>query len=87
MPKFFNIMRPRIETEYNLGVTLITLAFLYLFYVMTYAKNSYKIPKPFLLLYGLGSLSLVFKNIGDDHIYTTINEAISCIIAFILCFK
>lgn len=76
-----------IEEEYNLGLTFITIAFIYLFYVMTYNKKSYKIPKPFLLLYALGGVSLVFKNIGDKHIYITINEMIGVIIALLLYFR
>ena len=77
----------QVEAEYDIGLTLITLAFVYLFYVMTYTKKSYKIPRPFLLLYGLGGLFLIFKNIGDKHIYITINEIIGAAIALILYIK
>lgn len=76
-----------IETEYNLGLTFITLAFLYLFYVAVYTKKTMVIPKPFLLLYGVGGLFLIVKNISDEHIYISINEIIGCLIAFFLYFK
>jgi hypothetical protein len=74
-----------IETEYDIGLTFITLAFLYLLYSMIISKM-YKIPKLFLLLYGIGGIFLIIKNVADDHIYITINELIGCIIVFTLYF-
>ncbi len=76
-----------IETDYNLGLTFITLAFLYLFYVAMYTRETVIIPKPFFLLYGVGGFLLIIKNISDEHIYITINEIIGCFIAFFLYFK
>jgi hypothetical protein len=76
-----------IEIEYDIGLTFISLAFIYLLYTMIYKKNSFKIPKPFLLLYGIGGIFLIIKNITDDNLYITINEIIGCVIAFILYFQ
>lgn len=75
-----------VETTYHTGLTFMTLAFVYLFYAVIYSNKSYKIPKQFLLLYGIGGIFLVFKNIGDEHTYIAINEFIGCVIALSLYF-
>lgn len=54
---------------------------------MTYTKGSYKIPKPFLLLYSLGGFILVLKHIGDKHMYVMVNEIIGSLIALLLYFR
>jgi len=75
-----------IEMHYNTGLTFITLAFLYLFYAVFYSNKSYKIPKPFLLLYAIGCIFLFIKNIVDNHMYIAINEFIGFAIALSIYF-
>ena len=87
MASLLNQRYLQVEAEYSLGISLITIAFIYLFYVMTYTKSSYKIPKTFLLLYSLGGFILVLKNVGDKHIYVTVNEIIGSLIALLLYFR
>jgi hypothetical protein len=73
--------------NYHIGLTIITFAFLYLFYAMFYLNKSLNVPKPFLLLYGIGCVFLVIKNIYDRHTYIAINEFIGGAISFLLYFK
>ena len=75
-----------IEMTYHIGLTFVTLAFIYLFYAVIYSNKSYKIPKQFLLLYGIGGIFLFVKNSGDGHTYIAINEFIGSVIALSLYF-
>ena len=76
-----------IEMSYNIGLSFMTLAFIYLFYAVLYSNKSFKIPKLFLLLYAIGGIFLILKNIGDGHTYIAINELIGCTIALVLYFR
>jgi hypothetical protein len=71
---------------YNIGLTFITISFIYLLYIQIYYKLSIKIPKVFLILYGIGGLFLVIKNIIEKNIYIAICEFIGCMISFLLLF-
>jgi hypothetical protein len=51
---------------------------------MNKSKKNFKLPKPFLLIYGLGGFILGIKNLTDNHKYIAINEFIGCTIAFYL---
>jgi hypothetical protein len=72
-----------VEIHYHIGLTFMTLAFIYLFYAVT-SNKIFKIPKTFLLLYGIGGLFLAIKNINDGHRYIAINEIIGCVISLLL---
>ena len=76
-----------IEMQYSAGLTFMTLAFLYLFYAVFYTNTPYKIPKPFLLLYAIGGIFLILKNIQEHNTYIAINEFIGCAIALSLYFR
>ena len=41
---------------YKIGLTFITISFIYLLYLQIYYKSSIKLPKVFLLLYGIGCI-------------------------------
>ena len=86
MSDFFSNLKKYIEIEYDLGLTFISIAFIYLLYAMIVSNKKFKIPKLFLLLYGIGGIFLIIKNIEDDDIYITINEIIGCVISFVLYF-
>ena len=71
---------------YKIGLTFITISFIYLLYLQIYYKSSIKLPKVFLLLYGIGCIFLVVKNIIERNIYIATCELIGCLITLILFF-
>ena len=79
-----NNLNNLLQSQHNIGITFITLSFIYLIYVMNKSKKNFKLPKPFLLIYGLGGFILGIKNLTDNHKYIAINEFIGCTIAFYL---
>ena len=74
------------KLEYNIGLTFITLAFIYLLYSKLYSKKLIYIPKMFLILYSLGGIFLVIKNIYEKNLYIAICEFIGVFISMILFF-
>jgi len=71
--------------KHYVGITLITLSYIYLLYACVVSKTV-KIPRYFLLTYSIGGFILMNKFIYEKNLYVTINEFIGASIALFLFF-
>jgi hypothetical protein len=70
--------------KHYVGITIITLSFIYLLYACVVTKTV--LPKYFFLLYSIGGFILMNKFIYEKNLYVTINEFIGASIALFLFF-
>jgi inner membrane protein involved in colicin E2 resistance len=68
---------------HKLGITFITVAFIYIF-IITIRKNKALLPFWFYLLYGIGGVLIFIIMLGQQKPFVYYNELIGFIIAFIL---
>jgi hypothetical protein len=68
---------------HNLGITSISVAFIYIFIITIYKKKAL-LPFWFYLLYGIGGLLIFIVMLRQQKSFVYYNELIGFIIAFIL---
>ena len=71
--------------KHYVGITIITISFIYLLYASFFTKTVI-LPKYFFLLYSIGGFILMNKFVYEKNLYVTINEFIGASISLFLFF-